>query len=87
MVVQHSGGFSGNSGYLAKRRPYLIVVRPRIANPKEYSQHFGRTSMEYLNLGACTGYTKIESVHLTGFDATNPEISEISSLLKGGVIF
>ena len=86
MVVQHSGGFSGNSGYLAKRRPYLIVVRPRIANPKNYAQHFGRTSMEYLNLGSCTGYTKVQSVHLSGFDATNPELSEISSLLKGGVL-
>ena len=86
MVVQHSGGFSGNSGYLAKRRPYLIIIRPRIANPKNYAQHFGRTSMEYLNLGSCTGYTKVQSVHLTGFDATNPELSEISSLLKGGVL-
>lgn len=85
-AVQHSGGFSGNSGYLAKRRPYLIVVRPRIANPQNYAQHFGRTSMEYLNLGSCTGYTKVQSVHLTGFDATNPELSEISSLLKGGVL-
>lgn len=87
MVVQHSGGFSGNSGYLAKRRPYLIIVRPRIANPENYAQHFGRTSMEYLNLGSCTGYTKVQSVHLSGFDATNPELSEISSLLKGGVLF
>lgn len=86
MVVQHSGGFSGNSGYLAKRRPYLIVIRPRIANPRNYAQHFGRTSMEYLNLGSCTGYTKVQSVHLSGFDATNPELSEISSLLKGGVL-
>lgn len=86
MVVQHSGGFSGNSGYLAKRRPYLIIIRPRIANPRNYAQHFGRTSMEYLNLGSCTGYTKVQSVHLSGFDATNPELSEISSLLKGGVL-
>lgn len=86
MVVQHSGGFSGNSGYLAKRRPYLIIIRPRIANPKNYAQHFGRTSMEYLNLGSCTGYTKVQSVHLSGLDATNPELSEISSLLKGGVL-
>ena len=87
MVVQHSGGFSGNTGYLAKRRPYLIITRPRIANPENYAQHFGRTSMEYLTLGSCTGYTKVESVHLTSIPATNPELSEISTLLKGGVIF
>lgn len=87
-IVQHSGGFSGNSGYLAAvRRPYLIVTRPRIANPEQYAQFNGRPSMIYLNLGSCTGYTQVQSVHLTGIDATNPELSEIATLLTSGVIF
>ena len=87
-IVQHSGGFSGNSGYLAAvRRPYLIVTRPRIANPEKYGEFNGRPSMIYLNLGSCTGYTQVQSVHLTGIDATNPELSEIATLLTSGVIF
>ena len=87
-IVQHSGGFSGNSGYLAAvRRPYLIVTRPRIANPENYGQYNGRPSMIYLNLGNCTGYTQVQSIQLTGIDATNPELSEISTLLMSGVIF
>lgn len=87
-IVQHSGGFSGNSGYLAAvRRPYLIVTRPRIANPSNYGQFNGRPSMIYLNLGSCTGFTKVHSIQLTGIDATNPELSEIATLLTSGVIF
>lgn len=87
-IVQHSGGFSGNSGYLAAvRRPYLIVTRPRIANPEKYGEFNGRPSMIYMNLGQCTGYTQVQSIHLTGIDATNPELSEIATLLTSGVIF
>lgn len=86
-IVQHSGGFSGNSGFLAAvRRPYLIVTRPRIANPENYGKYNGRPSMIYLNLGECTGFTQVQSIQLTGIDATNPELSEIATLLNSGVI-
>ena len=86
-IVQHSGGFSGNSGYLAAvRRPYLIITRPRIANPENYGKYNGRPSMIYLNLGDCTGYTQVQSIQLNGIDATNPELSEITTLLTSGVI-
>ena len=84
--VQHSGGFSGNTGFLAKRRPYLIIKRPRIANPKEYGKYNGYPSMMYLHLGDCSGYTQIQSIQLTGISATNPELSEINTLLTSGVI-
>lgn len=84
--VQHSGGFSGNTGFLAKRRPYLIIKRPRIANPDEYGKYNGYPSMMYLHLGDCSGYTQIQSIQLTGIRATNPELSEINTLLTSGVI-
>lgn len=84
--IEHSGGFSGNSGYLGVRRPFIIVKRPRIANPEQYGQYNGRPSMVYLNLGSCTGYTEVQSVQLTGLSATNDEMSEIATLLKAGVI-
>lgn len=86
-IIQHSGGFSGNSGFMAAvRRPYLIVTRPRIANPENYGKYNGRPSMIYLNLGECTGFTQVQSIQLTGIDATNPELSEIVTLLNAGVI-
>lgn len=84
--VAHTGGFSGNSGFLAKRRPFLIIHRPRIANPKNYGKYNGYPSMMNLNLGDCSGYTQVQSIQLTGIAATNPELAEISTLLKSGVI-
>lgn len=84
--IQHSGGFSGISGYLGVRYPYLIIKRPRLCNPSQYGQYNGRPSMIYANLGDCTGYTEVQSIQLTGIPATNPEMSEIAELLKSGVI-
>lgn len=84
--VEHSSGFNGNSGYLGVRRPYLIIKRPNPCYPTNYGELNGRPSMIYLNLGSCTGYTEVQSIQLTGFNATNPELSEIASLLKSGVI-
>lgn len=87
-IIQHSGGFSGNSGYIAGvRRPYLIVTRPRIANPVNYGKYNGRPSMLNLTLSECSGYTQVQSIQLTGIDAMNPELSEIATLLMSGVIF
>ena len=84
--IQHSGGFSGISGFLGLRYPYLIIKRPRLCNPNQYGQYNGRPSMIYANLGECTGYTSVQAVQLTGIPATNPEMSEIATLLKSGVI-
>ena len=86
MVVEHSGGFTGNSGYMGVRRPYLVVEIPRIANPENYAKYNGFPSMITARLGDCTGYTEVQSVQLTGFKATNPELTQIGELLKAGVI-
>lgn len=86
LSVEHSGGFTGNSGYLGVRRPFVIIERPRMCNPAEYGTYNGYPSMLTLNLGECTGYTKVQEIQLTGLSATNPELSEISQLLKAGVI-
>ena len=84
--VEHSGGFSGNTGVLGIRRPYVVIKRPRMCNPDQYGQYNGRPSQMYLNLDTLHGYTEIQAIQLTGFSATNPELAEIASLLKGGVI-
>ena len=87
LVVEHAGGFTGNSGYLAVRRPYLIIERPRMCNPEEYSKYNGRPSMIYMLLADCSGYTEVQGIHFEGISASNPELSELSELLKSGVIF
>lgn len=84
--VEHSGSFSGNTGYLGIRRPYLIIQRPRMCMPNEYRAFNGYPSMITLNIGDCKGYTKVQQVQLKNIPATNPEQSEIMQLLKGGII-
>ena len=39
-----------------------------------------------MSLGACSGITYVEQVHLEGITATSAEKAEIETLLKGGVI-
>lgn len=84
---EHASHLAGNSGILGVRRPYLIINRPDMCNPEKYGKYNGRPCMMYLYLGNLTGYTEIQEIQLTGFSATNPELSEISKMLKGGVIF
>lgn len=86
MQVEHSGAFSGNSGYLGVRRPFLIIERPNMCLPATYGQLNGYPSMITLELGECQGFTRVQQVQLTGCTATNPEQSEILQLLKSGVI-
>lgn len=84
--VQHSGSFSGNSGYLGVRRPFVIIERPNLCLPENYQGLNGFPSMITMLLDECSGYTKVQQMVLSGCTATNPEQAEIMSLLKGGVI-
>lgn len=85
MQVEHAGSFSGNSGYLGVRRPFLLIERPNQCLPSSYGHLNGYPSMITLNLGECSGFTKVQQVQLTGVTATNPEQDEILQFLKSGV--
>lgn len=85
LQIEHAGSFSGNSGYLGVRRPYLIINRPNMCLPSLYGHLNGYPSMITLNLSECSGFTKVQQVQLTGVTATNPEQSEILQFLKSGV--
>lgn len=84
--VEHSGSFSGNTGYLGVRRPYLIITRPNQCMPNQYQQFNGFPSMISQELSGLSGFTKVQQVQLTGMTATNPEQAEILEFLKSGVI-
>lgn len=84
--VEHSGSFSGNTGYLGVRRPYLIITRPNQCMPNQYQQFNGFPSMISQELSGLSGFTKVQQVQLTGMSATNPEQAEILEFLKSGVI-
>lgn len=84
--IEKSGSMSGTGGMLAVQVPYLILTRPRQALPSSQNSFMGYPSFITENLGEISGYTEIESVHLVNIPATEQELSEIESLLKGGVI-
>lgn len=85
--VEHSGSFSGTSGYLGVRRPYVIIKRPNMCMPANYQSLNGFPCMITLKLGDCKGFTRVQQVVLSNMGkATNPEQAEILGLLKNGVI-
>lgn len=84
--VEHSGSFSGNTGYLGVRRPFIIIERPNMCMPENYQALNGFPAMITMELSTCKGFTRVQQVQLTGMTATNPEQAEILELLKSGVI-
>lgn len=84
--VEHSGSFSGNTGYLGVRRPFIIIERPNMCMPANYQVLNGFPAMITMELGTCKGFTRVQQVQLTGMSATNPEQAEILELLKSGVV-
>lgn len=85
--VEKSGAMGGTGGMLGVQTPYLILTRPRQALPRDQNAFIGYPSFITENLGSLSGYTEIDSIHLENVPATEPELSEIESLLKSGVIF
>ena len=84
--VERSGAVSGLSGFLGQLRPYLIRVIPEAYVPNEQNKFIGYPSFISAPLGSLKGYNEISSIHLEGIPATGNELSEIETLLKGGVI-
>lgn len=85
-TVEKSGSMSGTGGMLGIQTPYLILTRPRQAVPAKQNEFMGYPSFITRKLSKVSGYTEIERVHLENISATEQELSEIESLLKGGVI-
>ena len=85
--VEKSGSMGGTGGMLGVQTPYLILTRPRQALPSDQNTFTGYPAFITERLEDLTGYTEIDTIHLENVPATESELSEIESLLKGGVIF
>lgn len=83
--VQHSGSFSGNSGAMGGKVPYLIISRPQSAMYGYEGIIEGLPANAYTTIGQCSGFVKARNVELVGVIATEDELSEIESLLLNGV--
>lgn len=84
--VEHSGGFSGNAGAMGGKIPYLIISRPQTELAENYGVYIGNPSNHTVTLGSCSGYIQVKECHLENIPATQNELNQIESLLKGGVL-
>lgn len=84
--IERSGSLSGTGGIMGNQVPYLILTRPRQAMPEFQNKFIGYPSFITSYLGDLSGYTEVESIHLEEIPATEAELREIESLLKGGVL-
>lgn len=84
--VEHSGGFSGNSGAMGSKIPYLIISRPQVDLANKFDKYIGYPANITTTLESCSGFVNVLECHLENINATDSELNEIESLLKGGII-
>ena len=84
--VMKSGAVSGASGLLGVQKPYIIREAVSYQDTTEFNTLGGYPSNIYSLLSDLTGYTEVQSIHLTGMTCTQAEMDEIETLLKQGVI-
>jgi len=84
--VQHSGGFSGNSGAMGCKIPYLIIERPQTKVASLMTSLDGYPTNYSVKLSDCSGQVVVSSAHIEGINATENELKEIERLLKAGII-
>lgn len=84
--VEHSGSFSGNAGAMGGKIPYLIISRPQVALADNFQKYIGFPANYTTKLSACSGFVKVLECHIENVNATSSELTEIESLLKGGII-
>ena len=85
--VEHSGSFSGNSGAMGCKKPYLVIMRPQTAMPDNYRHYSGDPSSAYVAIGNTTGLIRVRECHIDSISiATKEEKLMIETALKEGVI-
>lgn len=84
-TVIHNGSYGGNKGYLGEMTPYLIIERPTQQIPSNYNNYVGIPSYFRATLNSCSGFTKVQDVHLI-CSGDEQDRNELISLLKNGVI-
>ena len=84
--VQHSGSFSGNSGAMGGKTPYLIINRPQTKMADNFESMQGYPTNVYTTVGECSGYIKCSSVHVINVSATDEELNMINDILYSGIL-
>lgn len=84
--IRKSGNLGASVGMMGIQKPYFIFTYPRLCSPSKQNEFIGYPSYITMSLGSCSGYTKVNEIHLDGVTATESELIELENLLKSGVI-
>lgn len=91
---KHSGKIGQGAGQLGVQKPFITINRPNLALPENNNlsqqsnlkAYTGYPCNKIVQLSACHGFTQIEACKLSVPGATDEEIAEIYSILKGGAL-
>lgn len=78
------GNMGSNNGFGGIQYPYLILRRPKSAEPSNYAHIKGIPSMKNATIGSLKGYTEMQEFVFTSNTATSEEKAEIEAILKSG---
>lgn len=84
--VGRSGCFSGNSGAMGVKKPYLILERPQTKVANTFPRLAGYPTNYSCKLSDCSNQVVVKHVHVEGIPATDTELSQIETLLKNGIL-
>lgn len=83
---KHTGGFGGGTGCMGYLTPFLMLNRPVVSTPQNYTDLVGRMANQSQTVGAYSGYTEFDFVDLSGVDKlTDSEIEEVQKILESGI--
>ena len=83
--ITKGGGSGGNTGFLGVQKPYVIIQRPVQCVPANQNTFTGYPSYITATFGDLKGYTEVDKIILENINATESELNELESILKGGV--
>lgn len=86
MQVERSGAVTSAAGLMGLQVPTLFINTPHLHKPAAQNSFEGYPAYFTAALGDMKGFTIVENIILQGIPATEPELQEIKTLLKGGVI-
>lgn len=85
-AIERGSELSPNAGVLGLLTPYIILHRVVQSLPSNFNHFKGYPSNVTKTLGACSGYTEVEYIHLDGINATDEEKMELLTILKEGIV-
>lgn len=83
---KHSGAIGASSSLFGVKQPFFFLTTPNEAVPEFYEKYCGLPCNMTGKIGDFSGFTVVQDIRLNGLVATSPEVEEIYTLLKSGVI-